>query len=109
MKEAVATVGPVSVAIDATEEKFMLYKEGVLVDDTCSNGQNDLNHGVLVVGYGTDNTRKLTGKSTDDGVDYWIVKNSWGTGWGEQGYVRMAKGLKNMCGIATAASYPLVK
>lgn len=72
LKEAVATVGPVSVAIDATEEKFMLYKEGVLVDDTCSNGQDDLNHGVLVVGYGTDDSRKINGKG--DSMDYWIGK-----------------------------------
>jgi len=69
--EAVATVGPVSVAIDATEEKFMLYKEGVLVDDTCSNGQNDLNHGVLVVGYGTDNSQRSVNKN-GNGMDYWI-------------------------------------
>ena len=73
--EAVATVGPVSVAIDATEEKFMLYKEGVLVDDTCSNGQNDLNHGVLVVGYGTDNSQRSVNKN-GDAMDYWIgMKN----------------------------------
>jgi cathepsin L len=86
-----------------TEEKFMLYKDGIFVDDTCSNGQEDLNHGVLVVGYSTNSTN--LGKT----MDYWIVKNSWGSKWGEEGYIRMAKNMNNMCGIATAASYPLVK
>ena len=77
--EAVATIGPVSIAIDATEDKFMLYKEGVFVDDTCQNGADSLDHGVLVVGYGTDNSTKL-----GDAADYWIVKNSWGPEWGEK-------------------------
>jgi cathepsin L len=66
LKDALATVGPVSVAVDATQEKFMFYKEGVFVDDTCSNGQDDLDHGVLVVGYGTDNSTKSDGPH-----DYW--------------------------------------
>lgn len=103
LKEALATVGPVSVAIDATEEKFMLYKEGILVDNTCGNGTDTLNHGVLAVGYGTNST---SGGKT---LDYWIVKNSWGPSWGEAGYIRMARNKGNMCGIASAASYPLVK
>lgn len=105
LKEAVATIGPVSVAIDATEGKFMLYKEGVFVDDTCENGDNSLDHGVLVVGYGTETNPGKLG----DAADYWIVKNSWGPEWGEKGYIRMARNLNNMCGIATAASYPLTK
>jgi cathepsin L len=103
LRDAVAQAGPVSVAIDVTEGKFMLYKDGIFVDDTCSNGQDELNHGVLVVGYGTNST--TDGKN----MDYWIVKNSWGEGWGEKGYIRMARNLNNMCGIATASSYPLVK
>jgi cathepsin L len=101
LKEALATVGPVSVAIDVTEDKFMLYKEGIFVDDSCSNVE--LNHGVIVVGYGTNVTE--SGKEQD----FWIVKNSWSTSWGENGYIRMARNLNNMCGIATAASYPLIK
>jgi cathepsin L len=102
LKEAVATSGPVSIAIDVTEDRFMLYKDGVFVDETCQNAEDSLNHGVLIVGYGSNNT--------DNGqMDYWIVKNSWGSSWGEEGYIRMARNKDNMCGVATAASYPLVK
>lgn len=82
-----------------------MCKDGVFVDKSCSNSNNDLNHGVVVVGYGTDNST-LTG---DEHGDYWIVKNSWGSKWGEEGYIRMARNHDNMCGVATSASYPLVK
>lgn len=80
---------------------FFFFLKGVFVDQTCSNEPNSLNHGVLIVGYGVS---EENGKS----ADYWIVKNSWSTKWGEDGYIRMARNNRNMCGVATSASYPLV-
>jgi len=96
LKEAVATIGPVSIAIDATQASFFSYKSGVYVEPKC---KLTVDHAVLIVGYGTD---------VGTGLDYWLVKNSWGTSWGEQGYIRMARNHNNQCSIASYASYPLV-
>ena len=90
LKSAVAKQ-PVSIAIEADKSAFQLYKSGVLDSTSCGT---KLDHGVLIVGYGTDS-----------GKDYWKVKNSWGASWGEDGYIRMVRG-KNMCGLAQRASYP---
>lgn len=95
LKIAVATQGPISVAIDAGHRSFQLYTHGVYYEKDCN--PEDLDHGVLVVGYGTD---------AEQG-DYWLVKNSWGEHWGEKGYIRMSRNRQNHCGIASKASYPL--
>jgi C1A family cysteine protease len=96
LENAVAA-GCVSVAIEANQFAFQYYSSGVLTGE-CGTS---LDHGVLVVGYGTDN-----------GVDYWKVKNSWGTSWGEEGYVLICKacnanGNEGECGILMQPSYPL--
>lgn len=96
IKRIVATAGPVSVAFEVVDD-FMLYGGGVYSSSKCRQGVTDVNHAVLVVGYGTDPKQG----------PYWIVKNSWGPNWGEKGYFRIARG-KNMCGIAICASYPIL-
>jgi cathepsin L len=97
LKEALATVGPVAVAIDASHESFQFYSQGVYYEPQCDSTQ--LDHGVLAVGYGTDEASNQ---------DYWLIKNSWGTVWGDQGYVKIARNRDNHCGVATQASFPLV-
>lgn len=93
MMEAL-NVGPVSIAIEADESNFQYYSSGVL---TASCGTN-LDHGVLAVGYGTM-----------DGTDHYRVKNSWGTTWGDEGYIYLERGSSQtggQCGMLMAASYP---
>ncbi|KAG6777144.1 hypothetical protein POTOM_016952 [Populus tomentosa] len=94
LQQAVAQQ-PVSVIVDGGGRDFQFYKSGVFNGD-CGTAQS---HAVTAMGYGTNS----------DGTDYWLVKNSWGTGWGESGYMRMQRGIgasEGLCGIAMYPSYP---
>ena len=97
LKGAVAQQ-PVSIAIEADTKYFQSYSSGVLTSSSCGT---NLDHGVLIVGYGEE-----------DGQKYWLVKNSWGTTWGEKGYVKIARSDSTddagICGIAMDPSFPSV-
>ena len=97
LKGAVA-MQPVSVAIEADTRYFQSYSSGVLTSTSCGT---NLDHGVLVVGYGEENGQK-----------YWLVKNSWSTTWGDKGYVKIARSESTndpgVCGIAMQPSFPSV-
>ena len=86
--KAALAVGPISVAIEADQFAFQGYTSGVIT----SGCGTQLDHGVLAVGYGMDGDQ-----------EYFIVKNSWGASWGDQGYVKIAP---NQCGITNQPSYP---
>jgi C1A family cysteine protease len=94
LKGAVAKQ-PVSVAIEADTRYFQSYSSGVLTSSSCGT---KLDHGVLIAGYGSEN-----------GIDYWLVKNSWGATWGDKGYVKIARTEKTndagICGIALDPSF----
>jgi len=86
-------IQPVSIAIEADSMDFQMYKSGVFNYSECGE---ELDHGVVLVGYGSR-----------DGIDYWIIRNSWGKTWGEDGYMLMLRGL-NMCGLTLDPSIPLM-
>jgi len=90
LQAALAEVGPISVAINADPIQF--YSSGVLT--RCASGQ--MNHAVLLVGYGTEG-----------GEDYWLIKNSWGKSWGEDGYFKLGRNMGKLCHISDWASYPV--
>jgi len=85
--------GPVTIGIDASGIEFQLYAGGVYSSTHCS--PNGINHAVLAVGFG------------NDGLDYWMVKNSWGTAWGLAGYINMERGV-DMCGCERDTQYALM-
>ena len=96
--KAIVSQQPVSVAIQANLTSFRLYSQGVYSDEECGD---ELDHGVLIIGYGTQN-----------GSDYWVIKNSWGLDWGENGYMKMLRNYVNsssgLCGIASVPSIPIL-
>jgi len=91
LKEALANVGPTSIAIEADKMVFQTYKSGILTSTKCGTS---LDHEVLAVGYGSN---------------YWIVKNSWGAGWGDEGYLKIGMDGGDgpgICGIQEEPCYP---
>jgi len=98
IREAVSQQ-PVSIAIQANQQVFQFYQSGVFDSTECGNG---VDHGVLMVGYGTD---------ADTGLDYYTIKNSWGDSWGEDGFIRMGRETEDPlgpCGLYQLVSYPNV-
>jgi C1A family cysteine protease len=90
LKTFVQNQGPVSICVDA--EPWQTYTSGVFSSSTCKHGYNELDHCVHLTGYGVESAKQ-----------YWLVKNSWGTNWGEKGYIKIAYG-SNLCGIADEAT-----
>ena len=92
-------VQPLAVAVQADKADFQFYSSGILSATTCGTS---LNHAVLLVGYGQDSA----------GTPFWIVKNSWGTSWGESGYIRIKRdtvsGSPGICGINQYVIYPII-
>jgi C1A family cysteine protease len=95
MMNAIATIGPLAVVLNAGLNSFQLYASGVYSPSGCS--PSGLDHVVTAIGYGTTST----------GQAYWLLKNQWGTDWGMEGYMYIARGV-NMCGIESTASYPVI-
>ncbi|CAB3379778.1 Hypothetical predicted protein [Cloeon dipterum] len=94
LMKVVAFLGPVAFTIDGGLNSFHHYRGGIYSDPNCRAYEKS--HSMVIVGYGTDN-----------GQDYWLVKNSWGYGWGEKGYARMARNKNNFCGIANNVFFPM--
>jgi KDEL-tailed cysteine endopeptidase len=94
---AAVSVNPVAIALCARSSNFRYYKSGIMSSTACGTC---LDHAVILIGYGTQN-----------GVPFWLVRNSWGTGWGESGYIRILRKTTNdvgICGLQQKNSYPWV-
>ncbi|PNW80870.1 hypothetical protein CHLRE_07g333000v5 [Chlamydomonas reinhardtii] len=96
LMEAVAKYGPIAVSVNADPEAFSFYSEGVFDEPACTTRMRDLDHTVTLFGYGSQ-----------DGKDYWLVRNSWSHFWGDDGYIKIVRG-KHDCGIATDPAVALV-
>ena len=93
--KAALTLQPLSVSIEADKRVFQTYTSGVLDSTECGT---QLDHAVLAVGYGND---------ADSGLDYWLVKNSWNTTWGDQGYIKLGRtSTDGICGVQIDPNQP---
>lgn len=102
LMRALSTIGPLSIGVMVTSN-FMSYKSGIFSDPLCNRSSfgltmEDLNHAVLLVGFG----------ETDTGLKYWIIRNQWGTRWGDNGYIYMTRDRRFNCGIGLYVSYAKV-
>jgi len=96
VKKALVKYGPLAISIDTPQKTFNHYSHGIYDDPNCSSTTSD--HSVLLVGYG-----KL------DGKDYWLIKNSWSTYWGLQGYILIAADSRNLCAVMKQPTHVTVK
>ncbi|KAI1886231.1 hypothetical protein AGOR_G00211860 [Albula goreensis] len=101
LRNALIDVGPIAVSVNSDLKTFKFYKSGIYSDPAC---HKTINHAVLAVGYGVSKTSNMQGGP----AKFWIVKNSWGTHWGEKGYIRVARYNNNQCGIGIHSTYPVV-
>jgi len=83
------------ISLDTNHESFMRYSSGIYYEPDCTD---DTNHAALLVGFGSE-----------QGQDYWTVKNSYGLSWGESGFIRIARNLDNVCGVTSDLLYPIVE
>ena len=94
--QSAVAIKPNSVAIEADTSYFQSYTSGIMSGTACGT---NIDHAVVIVGYGTDAT---------SGVAYWLVRNSWGTSWGEAGYFQVAQSIGlGVCGINQYVAYPI--
>ncbi|CAF4337649.1 unnamed protein product, partial [Rotaria sp. Silwood2] len=94
LAEALTNNGPIFIGLDANHLRFMFYRSGILQINSCRNRPQDMTHAATIIGHGYDNALK---------TPYWIIKNSWGEKWGENGYLRLIKDAGNKCGVASMA------
>jgi cathepsin L len=97
LRVALIEKGPIAIAVDASLPSFQNYKSGIYYDPSCN--KENINHAVLLVGFGTDAITKQ---------DYWLIRNTYGTSWGMNGYMKMARNKNNHCGVADFAVYPIL-
>lgn len=97
LMRAVAKIGPISAAMEVTNNTRQFIGKSVFYDRTCHRSSDYMNHAVLIVGYGNYH-----------GFEYWLIKNSWGESFGDNGYAKIARNKGNHCHIATDVSFPVL-
>ena len=98
---------PLAVVLAANNKYIHSYSSGVIDADECYGGLDSINHAVLIVGYGTDEAT---------GLEYWLIRNSWNSTWGEKGYLKIKtfkpdeySSFGGICGVQFRASYPILE